>query len=253
MDMQSIVSENALRWRRMKINPHRKAEFDSVARRLLASKPRFQAVKAKTDVPWWVVAVIFERESGGKFTAYLGNGQSLDEVTTAVPEGRGPFLGAGAWERGCYDALIDCAPHASAWKDWSTGGALTLLERYNGLAYRNAGRASPYLWSGTDQYSTGKVLVDHGPIEDVYPSGPKKGQPVIDEQLGCAGLIEAIQRLDASAAPAKPAIPAPWITVGGIVAGALGIAAAAIAVPVWVITLVAAAAAAGLWWFIRRR
>jgi hypothetical protein len=67
---------------------------------------------------------------------------------------------------------------------------LTLLERYNGLAYANAGRPSPYIWSGTTIYDPpsgpgGKVIRDHGPIE-----------PVVDKQLGCAGLILAIMKLD---------------------------------------------------------
>jgi hypothetical protein len=64
---------------------------------------------------------------------------------------------------------------------------LTLLEQYNGLSYANANRPSPYIWSGTDQYKIGKVLVDHGPIEEV-----------VDKQLGCAGLILAMMSLDTS-------------------------------------------------------
>jgi hypothetical protein len=64
---------------------------------------------------------------------------------------------------------------------------LTLLEQYNGLSYANANRPSPYIWSGTDQYTIGKVLVDHGPIEEV-----------VDKQLGCAGLIIAMMGLDRS-------------------------------------------------------
>ena len=74
-------------------------------------------------------------------------------------------------------------------KDWSPGGTLTLLEKYNGLAYANAGRPSPYVWSGTDQYTRGKVLVDHGPIAEV-----------VDVQLGCAGLLLAMAEIDSSVA-----------------------------------------------------
>jgi hypothetical protein len=28
--------------------------------------------------------------------------------------------------RGCLDALIDCAPHAANWTDWTPGGVFTL-------------------------------------------------------------------------------------------------------------------------------
>jgi len=47
------------------------------------------------------------------------------------------------------DALKVCPPHAADWHDWSIGGALTLLEQYNGLGYYHMDRPSPYVWSGT--------------------------------------------------------------------------------------------------------
>ena len=74
-------------------------------------------------------------------------------------------------------STLNCAPYAARDTDWSIARMLSLLEQYNGLSYANAGRPSPYIWSGTDQYSIGKVVVDHGPIE-----------PIVDKQLGCAGL-----------------------------------------------------------------
>jgi hypothetical protein len=96
-----------------------------------------------------------------------------------------------AFERGAVDALVDCAPKAAiANRDWSISGMLTYLERYNGLKYANAGRPSPYLWSGTTIYDPpsgpgGKVTVDHGPIENV-----------VDKQLGVAGSLLKIDALD---------------------------------------------------------
>jgi hypothetical protein len=75
---------------------------------------------------------------------------------------------------------------------------LTLLEQYNGLAYANANRPSPYIWSGTDQYTIGKVVVDHGPIEEI-----------VDKQLGCAGLIIAMMGLDSSITFDGPSAAAP--------------------------------------------
>jgi len=61
-------------------------------------------------------------------------------------------------------------------KDWSIGGILTLLEQYNGLGYASRGCASPYIWSGTDQYVAGKYVADH--VFD--PS-------TVDRQIGAAG------------------------------------------------------------------
>jgi hypothetical protein len=122
------------------------------------------------------------RESTQNFNKSLAQGDPWNKVSTHVPAGRGPFA---SFEDAAVDALVNCAPHAARNTDWSIGGMLTLLERYNGMSYANASRPSPYIWSGTDQYKIGKVLVDHGPIEEV-----------VDKQLGCAGLIMTMMKLD---------------------------------------------------------
>jgi lysozyme family protein len=64
---------------------------------------------------------------------------------------------------------------------------LTLLERYNGLGYAIRGVPSPYVWSGTDQYKSGKYIADH-----VYDPN------AVDKQLGCAGLLLAMIALDST-------------------------------------------------------
>jgi hypothetical protein len=127
-------------------------------------------------------SAIHEREASQRWDAQLGQGDPLDRVSVHVPAGRGPFS---TWEDGAYDALVYCAPHAARWKDWSAGGALTLLEQYNGIGYAAKGKPSPYVWSGTDQYVCGKYVRD-----GVYDPS------MVDRQLGCAGLIMAMMKLD---------------------------------------------------------
>ena len=72
--------------------------------------------------------------------------------------------------------------------DWSIGWALTKLEEYNGLGYAARGLPSPYLWSGTDQYKSGKYVRD-----GVYDPN------AVDSQFGCAGLLKAMAGLDPTA------------------------------------------------------
>jgi hypothetical protein len=103
-----------------------------------------------------------------------------------VPAGRGPFI---SWEAAAIDALVNCAPYAARNADWSIGPSLTKLEEYNGLGYAARGLPSPYLWSGTDQYKSGKYVRD-----GVYDPN------AVDSQLGCAGLLKAMAALDPSAA-----------------------------------------------------
>jgi len=124
-------------------------------------------------VPWAFIAVAHKREASQNWNTQLGQGDPLGSVSTHVPKGRGPFK---TWEDGAYDALVNCASFAAKNKDWSVGGTLTMLEQYNGLGYASKGRPSPYIWSGTDQYVSGKYVRDA-----VYDPN------VVDQQLGCAG------------------------------------------------------------------
>jgi lysozyme family protein len=110
-------------------------------------------------------------------------GRSVGRASIHEPAGRGPFPdhpgdttpGNDAWTRCCLDALTERGPYAAKWTDWSPGGALTLWEEYNGLGYAARGVPSAYVWSGTDQYVSGKYVADH-----VYRAS------AIDVQEGCA-------------------------------------------------------------------
>lgn len=190
VDLPALKAANARRWAIARIV---RSSFPPVAKRLIAAKARYQTVSAKTGVPWFIIAVIHERESSQDFTTHLGQGDPLNRVTVHVPAGRGPFFGADAWERGAMDALVDCPPFLARNTDWGNiGAALANLEAYNGLRYAAANRPSPYIWSGTSVYDPptgpgGKVTRDHGPIEDVT-----------DKQLGCAGMLMAMIAFDPS-------------------------------------------------------
>ncbi|CCE02749.1 hypothetical protein [Bradyrhizobium sp. STM 3809] len=136
----------------------------------------------RTGVPWPIIAVIHERESSQNWSRSLAQGDPWDRVSVHVPAGRGPFE---SWEDAAVDALANCPPYAARWRDWSIGGALTLLEQYNGLGYARRGVPSPYLWAGTDQYRAGKYVRD-----GVYDP------QAVDRQPGCAGLLKAMMEID---------------------------------------------------------
>jgi len=194
-DLVALKSANAHRW--ATATPTR--NFASIARELIApdAKARYRAVEALTGVPWAFIAVAHEREASQNWNTHLAQGDPLHEVTRHVPIGEPAFA---SWEDGAVDALVHCPPHAALNKDWSIGGTLTMLEEYNGLKYASYNRPSPYIWSGMSCYTTGKVLVDHGPIVEVA-----------DIQLGCAGLLRAMMAIDptitfAGAVPAAPTV-----------------------------------------------
>ncbi len=198
-DLNALAAANARRWANVKLT----RSFSPVARHLVApdAKSRYQVVAAKTGVPWAAIAVIHERESSQDWTASLAQGDPWNGVSVHVPAGRGPFR---SWEEAAIDALVNCAPYAARNRDWSIGGTLTKLEEYNGLGYASRGVPSPYVWSGTDQYKTGKYVRD-----GVYDPN------TVDSQLGCAGLLMAMMALDPtitftgikSVPPSVPASP----------------------------------------------
>jgi lysozyme family protein len=179
-DLVALKAANEQRWAKAKLTRN----FGSIAQHLVAPKLRYQAVSANTGVPWAVIAVIHERECSQDWMGSLAQGDPWNRVSVHVPAGRGPFK---SWEDAAVDALVNCAPHAARNKDWSIGGILTLLEEYNGLGYAFRGVPSPYLWSGTDQYRSGKYIRD-----GVYDPD------AVDSQLGCAGLLMAMMTLDRS-------------------------------------------------------
>lgn len=208
----ALIRLEQTRWASCQISPGKQVLFDQVAKRLCATRAKeiYLAIQARTSVPWFVIAVIHERESTQNFARSLAQGDPWNAVSVHVPKGRGPFK---SFEDAAYDALVNCAPFAAKWADWSAGGTLTLLEMYNGLGYANKGVPSPYVWAGTNQYAKGKYVADG-----------KYDPDKVDTQLGVAGLLMAMVKLDASVrfvggdstapsvptvrvSPSKPAVP----------------------------------------------
>jgi lysozyme family protein len=182
IDLIALKVANEKRWANAKLT----GEFSAAAKSLIVptAKTRYQAVSARTGVPWAVIAVIHERECSQNWGGNLAQGDPWNRISVHVPAGRGPFS---SWEQAAVDALVACAPYAARNKDWSIGATLTKLEEYNGLGYAARRQPSPYVWSGTDQYRSGKYVRD-----GVYDPD------AVDHQPGCAGLLLAMMALDPS-------------------------------------------------------
>lgn len=195
--LDALKAANAKRWSQMVVKASWLATIDHVGQRLVAAKERYKAVSVLTNVPWPVIAVIHEREASQDWRANLAQGDPFNKVSTHVPRGEGPFP---SWEGAAVHALTN-DDHLNIWGDWSIGGALTALERYNGLGYYSKGVPSPYVWSKSNQYVAGKYTSDghYDPNE-------------VDQQLGCAPLLVRMMIIDPSIAAAYP-----WIApVGGM-------------------------------------
>lgn len=126
------------------------------------NKSRYETVEEKTGVPWEMIGAIHAMEGGLDFCTHLHNGDPLTSKTKCVPSGR-PIKGKAPfkWEDSAADALI--IKDLDKIDDWSPARVAYELERYNGFGYRNnhPETLSPYLWSGTNHYTSGKYTSDH--------------------------------------------------------------------------------------------
>jgi lysozyme family protein len=177
-NITALEAANAKRWANIKLTRN----FAGIVKSLVASKARYQAVEARTGVPWFVIAAIHERESSQNWGRSLAQGDPINRVSVHVPAGRGPFI---SWEAAAIDALVNCAPYLARKKWRNAGEVLTNLELYNGAGYATRGVPSPYVFAGTNQYTAGKYVADG----NYDPSH-------VDTQPGCANLIAAMMAID---------------------------------------------------------
>ena len=178
---------------------------EALVAKLAANRARYEAAGAPTGTPWHAVAVIHNMEAGQNFNSHLHNGDPLTARTVHVPAGRPPTgKPPFTWEASAADALK--VKGFDRWKDWSAAGTLYKLEGYNGFGYRmyHPQVLSPYLWSFSNHYVSGKYVGD-GTWSDTAVS-QQCGVAVLLRRLAEQGLV------DFAAAPtAPPAAPAPWV------------------------------------------
>lgn len=188
----SLLADNTRRAQAVKFKPSFEPAAKKFAVRALSHKEAYIEVadeikrRYNLHMPWWFIPLVHEREcirGVDNFNCNIAQGDPFNRKSKNVPY-NGPFP---SWKEAAIAALVGEHPHAAKWTNWSAGGVATIAEQYNGLKYANAGRPSPYVWSGTDQYKIGKVMRDHGPIENV-----------VDTQLGVMVSLHAMMELDPS-------------------------------------------------------
>ena len=136
-------------------------KVDKVIRRIILAKTRYQAVDAKTNTPWYVIAALHNMESGGSFKHHLHEGSPLGGRTRWVPKGRPrsgkpPFT----WEYSAQDALLYDKMGEVRWA--YLFDTLWAIEKYNGTGYWKYHRSTPtqYIYSKTSEEKAGKYVSD---------------------------------------------------------------------------------------------
>lgn len=157
----SLKQEYADLYKNCQIRSELLATVDTTINSLLSNKYRYKSVEKRSNVPWYVIAILHSLESSLDFNTHLHNGDPLTARTVNVPPGR-PINGKPkfSWEESAIDALE--YDGLTTWNDWSIEGTCYRFEMYNGWGYRmyHPEVKSPYLWSFSNQYTKGKYKSD---------------------------------------------------------------------------------------------
>ncbi|MBR5304499.1 MAG: hypothetical protein IKU37_06705 [Candidatus Gastranaerophilales bacterium] len=159
------------------LSPEQKYSLEKFVQNWEENSNRYFDMEEQTGVPAELIAAIHWRESNGNFGTYLHNGAKLGKPIQT-------FLGERTyytWEESAKDALSNYAqPKKIVIGDIETYYAFA--ERYNGMGYsKYHNMYSPYVWSGTNLYTSGKYVADG-----------KFDPNAIDEQVGVAVLLNEI-------------------------------------------------------------
>jgi peptidoglycan hydrolase-like protein with peptidoglycan-binding domain/lysozyme family protein len=184
-ELGRVYRDNESKAERAKFSAHYRGEVNSVMSEVKQHWSTIQKLANKADLPPGLVAGIWYRESSFNEHTYLQNGDPLGSPTTHVP--RGIYFGKHQFVEAATAALNslhwlknDLKLHYGS---TDKGAIATFAEYYNGLGYRSHGRASPYVYAGTDQYHGGMYVAD-----GVFSAG------TYDQRVGVLAVANAIQR-----------------------------------------------------------
>jgi lysozyme family protein len=159
-----------------------------------ANKARYEAVAEKTDMPPELIAALHWRESTGNFGTYLHQGDPLGKPARNIPNNIPVFHD---WESAAIHAInlkkgIQQRFGITKATGQSDPAALsTYAEYYNGKGYFNKSRPSPYVFSGTSSYQSGKYVADG-----------KYDPNAVDRQLGVYSMLSNLWSVNSP----KPAV-----------------------------------------------
>lgn len=179
MNFDTLKSQYRSCWDNCEIKADWKDRINKTCDKILQNKAKYDVVSNKTSVPWFIIAVIHNMESGLDFSGCLMNGDPWNQVTIHVPSGKGPW---NSWEEAAIDAMK--YDGLTAVTDWSIEHSLYLLEAYNGQGYLkyHPETKTPYLWSGTNMYTKGLYVAD-GKYD------PNK----VSNQVGCVAILKTLK------------------------------------------------------------
>jgi lysozyme family protein len=200
---EDIQDEYVAMFNSAKIRPEKLNDVRWYSNKVLAGRGVYEEIEARTNVPWYFVGTIHGMECSYSMAKHLHNGDSLNARTWQVPKGR-PKEGNPPF------TFLDSACDALAYdnlagqRDWTLALMLHRLEVYNGFGYRRKfGTASPYLWSYSNHFTSGKYVQDG--VYDPNATSKQCGAAVMLKDLVERGIVS----FDAAGAAKPVTVPAP--------------------------------------------
>ncbi len=161
---------------------------------IVGGRSEYEKIAAATGIPWYFTGIVHLMECSCNFKKHLHNGDPLTARTVRVPQG---YPKRGNPPFSFFDSAVDALnlEGFSNWSEWSVAGMLFCFEKYNGFGYRRKNINSPYLWSGSNQYSKGKF------VRDGY-FDPQ----AVSSQIGTAVILRRMSELQIAIAGEKDTI-----------------------------------------------
>ena len=171
---------------RQKLSPGLQHELKSFKAHYEKHKARYEKIGKEAGVPAALVGAIHWRECSGDFTKYLHQGDPLGKPARRVPKNIPLFHD---FDKAAVHALkMKSGIRDAVGLDENTRdptAVATYAEAYNGLGYHNRGKSSPYVYSGTEEYTRGKYVKD-----GVFSSR------TVDQQIGVLAMMGSVGGLD---------------------------------------------------------
>jgi lysozyme family protein len=145
----------------MIIDTTKQDEINEAIYLIKQGQSRYQSMcdNVNTKCEWYAIGIVHFMECSCDFNQHIHNGNPLTAKTFDAPSGR-PINGNPpyTWEESCTDWMN--LKGWNRWVDWGITDILARLEMNNGLGYRHHGIATPYLFSYTNLYTSGKYISD---------------------------------------------------------------------------------------------
>jgi lysozyme family protein len=178
--------EQQLQNEQNKLTPSQQQDLNNFKAHYTANEAHYQSLADQTGVPAPLIAALHWRESdGGSFNVYLDNGQQLGTPTTIVP--KGISYKKGQFDEAAVQALKRqqaCQKALGMTKDTTDRSKVAAYaESWNGLGYAEHGMTSPYVFAGTNQYTSGLYTSD-GALSTSTVDGRPGVIPLYDSVAG---------------------------------------------------------------------